>query len=78
MGKKSHFTLSDEALKVISRRSDSPNKRGDWLSAAIVDYDAILSGSKAGEGLGLFEQMDSRLNRLEQMTAAILTKMSRD
>lgn len=38
---KVHFTLSKEALDVIQRRAPSPNKRGDWLSRAILEYDAI-------------------------------------
>lgn len=46
---KVHFTLSDEALAIINRRAKSPNKRGDWLSAAIVAYDAALSDEPSAE-----------------------------
>lgn len=40
--KQVHFYLSDEALAVINRRAQSTNKRGDWLSAAVLAYDALL------------------------------------
>ena len=41
--KKVYFSLSNEALAVVDRRAKSPNKRGDWLSAIILEYDAILA-----------------------------------
>ena len=44
--KQAHFYLSDEALAVIQRRAKSPNKRGDWLSQAIIEYDAILADAE--------------------------------
>ena len=47
---KVHFTLSDEAIQVINRRAQSPNKRGDWLSAAIVEYDALRPETMTGDG----------------------------
>ena len=54
---KTHFTLSDEALKIVNRRAISPNKRGDWLSAAIVAYDAILADGVPSSTKELIESL---------------------
>jgi len=54
---KVHFTLSNEALAVINRRAASPNKRGDWLSAAIVAYDALLTDDTPAETRQLVESL---------------------
>lgn len=73
-GQKIHFTLSGEALAVIDRRAPSPNKRGEWISTALVDYDRILSGTDTGSGdSGVLERIESRLARIEKQLAAMLT-----
>jgi len=58
---KTHFTLSDEALKIVNRRATSPNKRGDWLSAAIVAYDAILADNLPNSTKELIESLRALL-----------------
>ncbi len=73
---KSHFYLSDEALAIIAKRAPSTNKRGEWLSQAIVDYDKILSGveGEAAGDTGLLEQIVIRMARLEKQMLALLSK----
>lgn len=73
---KVHFTLSDEALAIIAKRAPSTNKRGEWISQAIVDYDKILGGaeSEAAGDTGLLEQIVIRMARLEKQMLALLSK----
>lgn len=73
-GQKVHYTLSGEALEIIDRRAPSQNKRGEWISNALADYDRILSGVDTGTGeSGLLERIDNRLARIEKQLAAMLT-----
>jgi hypothetical protein len=69
---KSHFSLTPAALEVIERRAPSQNKRGDWMSEALVDYDRILAGVPTvdSEG-GTLEQMTQRLAMLERNLSAV-------
>lgn len=70
---KVHFTLADEAIAIINRRAPSENKRGQWISQAIIDYDAILSGAAHNDhDAGVLEQIVNRLDRLEKMVAALV------
>jgi len=73
---KVHFTLSAEALAIIATRAPSPNKRGEWISRCVLDYDRILSGVDTGDGgdVGLLEQVNSRLARIEKQLAALLAE----
>jgi hypothetical protein len=73
---KIHFTLSDEALAIIAKRAPSTNKRGEWLSQAVIDYDKVLSGIDTdGDGTtGLLEQVVIRLARIEKQMVALLAK----
>lgn len=70
---KSHFSLTPIALEVIDRRAPSQNKRGDWMSEALVDYDRILAGvpSVETEG-GTLEQMAQRIAGVEKSLSALL------
>ena len=73
MAVKLQLTVSDEAWKVIEDAA-TERKRGDWLSAAIVDYKRILDAiptDGAGDGAGVLESIDSRLSRLEKSIAAM-------
>ena len=67
---KVHFTLSSEALAIINRRATSPNKRGDWLSSAIVAYDALLADDTPAETRQLIESLrrlfDPRISHIGQ------------
>ena len=73
---KSHFYLTDEALAIIAKRAPSPNKRGEWLSKAIVDYDKILSDIDTDDDdeVGLLEQLVIRMARLEKQMLELLAK----
>ena len=74
---KVHFTLSEDALAIIAQRAPSPNKRGEWISQAIVDYDRILSGIDPIDtslDTGLLEQIVNRLARMEKQTLVLLAK----
>lgn len=63
---KVHFTLSSEALAIINRRAASPNKRGDWLSSAIVAYDALLADDAPAEARRLVESLRRLLDSLSR------------
>ena len=73
---KVHFTLSAEALAIIAKRAPSTNKRGEWISQAIVDYDHVLAGvaAEADGDTGLLEQIALRMTRLEKQMVALLAK----
>ena len=74
---KVHFTLTDEALDIIAQRAEGPNKRGEWLSAAVLHYDQILAGEPAAVDAttGTLEQIISRLAQLEQIIRAQVTQV---
>jgi hypothetical protein len=73
---KVHFTLSDEALAIIAQRAPSTNKRGEWLSQTVIDYERILSGvdTDSDTGAGLLEQVVNRLARIEKQMVALLAQ----
>lgn len=73
---KVHFTLSDEAIAIINRRATSDNKRGQWISAALTDYDAILSGAPHDDQeQGVLEQIVNRLDRVEKLLGLLAAKV---
>lgn len=74
---KVHYTLSDEALDIISRRAPSQNKRGEWLSMAVVDYDHILTGTTPIADDGALESLSARMGQLERMIAALIVELDR-
>jgi hypothetical protein len=55
--------LSAEALAAIATHAPSPNKRGAWVSLAVVEYARLLHES--AQATGTIERIDQRLNRLE-------------
>jgi hypothetical protein len=61
---KSNFYVTPAALEVIARRAPSTNKRGQWLSDALVDYDRILAGVP--------ESIEARLRNLELMISRLI------
>ena len=74
---KVHFTLSESAIAIINQRAPSPNKRGEWISSAILDYDKILTGVTSGDDdKGLLEQVVTRLGHIEKQLSALLSKSS--
>ena len=71
------FTLSEEAIEIINQRAPSVNKRGEWISKAITDYDYILSHTVTYEnGVGLLEQVADRLAIIEKQIALVLAKVA--
>lgn len=74
---KVHFTLSDEALAIIEKRAPSTNKRGEWLSMAVVDYDRILNGVMPVTEGGALETFSARMEQLEKMIAALLGEVAK-
>lgn len=70
---KSNFYMTPAALEVIARRAPSTNKRGQWLSDALIQYDRILAGVPAdGEQSGVLEAIEARLRNLELMMSRLI------
>jgi hypothetical protein len=63
-------------MAIIAKRAPSVNKRGEWLSQAIVDYDKILAGIDTDDDdeIGLLEQLVIRMARMEKQMVALLSK----
>jgi hypothetical protein len=55
--------LSPEALAAIASHAPSPNKRGAWVSLAVVEYARLLED--ATNPTGAMERIDHKLDRLE-------------
>ena len=70
---KKHIFLSDEALAVVERRKVTGSV-GEWISAAIIDYDNILGGVPTADDCGVLEGINSRLRNLELMVALLIKK----
>ena len=76
---KSHFSLTPAALEVIERRAPSQNKRGDWMSKAIVDYDRILAGVPMVDNeVGTLEQITQHLVMLERNLSAVYLLLTKN
>ena len=69
------YTLTSEAIAIIERRAPSPNKRGQWLSEAVIDYDAIIEGVAPSSEVGALEALSVRLLQLEKQIAALLREL---
>lgn len=72
---KIHFTLTDEAIEIVSRRSSSSRKQGEWLSSAIADYDQILEGTPSLEtaNAGMLEQVSIRIAVIEKQLSKLIS-----
>lgn len=72
------YTLADEAVAIIDRRAPSPNKRGEWVSQAIIDYERILTGMGAttaeADG-GALEALRADIALLQRQIAALLVEL---
>jgi hypothetical protein len=73
---KVHFTLSDAAIEIVNASAPSPNKRGEWLSLAVIDYATILAGVTDDTECGVLESINQRLARLEKQIAALTMQMA--
>lgn len=71
------LNLTPEAVDAIERNAPSPNKKGEWASMAIVEYDRISRGVSAlgDDDDGILERIDSRLARLEKQLAVLMGKL---
>ncbi|MEZ4864155.1 MAG: hypothetical protein R3C14_22775 [Caldilineaceae bacterium] len=80
MSARVQYILSDEALEVINR-SATERKRGEWISNAVIDYDAIKRGAVTpdtdGCEVGLLERIDTRLSRIERQLATIIVEQGK-
>lgn len=74
MSVKVQFVISDEAMEVINSNA-TERKRGEWLSNAVVEYGRLVTGvaGEPGEEIGLLEQMNSRLIRIEKQIGLLVT-----
>ena len=72
------LNLTPEAVDAIERNAPSPNKKGEWSSLAIVEYDRINRGVSAlgDDDDGLLERIDSRLARIEKQLAILMGKLA--
>ena len=70
------LNLTPEAIEAIERNAPSPNKKGEWASMAVVEYDRINRGigTLGDEDDGILERIDSRLARLEKQLAVLMGK----
>lgn len=64
------YVLSDDAIEIINNAA-TERKRGDWLSAAVIEYSRIKSLVPDDEECGTLEQIAGRLGRVEQRLAAL-------
>ena len=75
--KKIHYSLSPEAIAVIDKRAYSPNKRGEWISNALVEYDRILTENEAdGKPEDPTRQIIQRLVSIEKKLSAFRKKVN--
>jgi len=72
---KVHYTLSDEAIAIVNRLAESPNKRGEWVSNVIIDYVGIMEGTARVTGMGALEVLGERLEFLEKQIAALMREL---
>lgn len=70
---KKHILLSNEALAVVERRKTTGTV-GEWISQALIDYDAIIGGVPTTDDCGVLEGINSRLRNLELMVAELIKR----
>jgi hypothetical protein len=77
MSVKVQFVISDEAMEVINSNA-TERKRGEWLSNAVVEYGRLVTGvaGETGEDIGLLEQINSRLVRIEKQIGLLVADRS--
>jgi len=70
------LNLTPQAIEAIERNAPGPNKKGEWSSMAVVEYDRINRGISAlgDDDDGILERIDSRLARIEKQLAVLLGK----
>lgn len=60
----------------VINRSATERKRGEWLSTAVIEYDRLLGDTPSEQDaeLGLLEQMNSRLARIEKQLGFLVAE----
>lgn len=68
---KKQLDLSEEAVSIINANS-TRKSQGEFVSKVLVDWNALTTGQMTVEECGVFEQINRRLELLEQRTLMIL------
>lgn len=63
---KVQFYLTNEAIALIEQHAPSQNKRGAWVSSAVVEYVKLLEDTDPTADCGTLEQMAALLRRIER------------
>lgn len=63
---KVQFYLTTEAIALIEQYAPSPNKRGQWVSQAVIEYVKLMAEDSTGGDCGTLEQMAALLRRIER------------
>lgn len=74
MSARVQYVLTDEAIQIVNNAA-TDRKRGDWLSAAIVEYNSIKSLVPSDDECGTLEQLAGRIGRMEKRLAALDSKV---
>lgn len=62
---KKQFRLDADALAILNERAESENKRGQWISQAIREYNQLLTIEESDLDCGTLEQLISLVRRVE-------------
>lgn len=62
---KKQFRLDTDALDILNERAESENKRGQWISQAIREYNQLLTIEESDLDCGTLEQLISLVKRVE-------------
>lgn len=73
MATRTVLALSDEALEVIARRAPSENKRGAWVSAALVEFDKLLKAQESSDPTRL-ARIENDVTEIKSQLAHLLAK----
>lgn len=73
MATRTVLALSDEALEIIGRRAPSENKRGAWVSTALVEYDELLKAQELSDPARL-ARIENDVTEIKAQLAKLLAK----
>lgn len=63
---KVQFYLTNEAVALIEQHAPSVNKRGAWVSSAVIEYVRLMDDNDLDQDCGTLEQMAAILRRIER------------
>lgn len=73
---RTQFRLDADAVEIVARRAQSENRRGAWISAAIREYDQMLSIADGDDQpCGTMEYVATTVARLEQRLIRMESKL---